>query len=137
MESGPAPLGRGAIESGTMQSMMLSLKGIAMSKAVSLPVIILPRLISLAKTEVARQRRVFDEVSEEEWPADFDAHDIIMFEDVLEQLETAGTTHDETVEFPIWRGMQLLLRLAQKHGVAVVGESETAHVNASLTIVTR
>lgn len=97
-----------------------------MSKAVSLSVIILPRLISLAKTEVARQRRVFDEVGEEEWPADFDAHDIIMFEDVLEQLETAGATHDETVQFPNWRGMQLLLRLAQKHGVAVVGESETA-----------
>lgn len=97
-----------------------------MSKTISIPVILIPRLISLAKTEVARQRRVFDEISEEEWPADFDAHDIIKFEDVREQLETAGATNEETVELPHWTGTQLLMRLAQKHGVTVVDEGETA-----------
>lgn len=97
-----------------------------MSKTVSIPVILVPRLISLAKIEIARQRRVFDEISEEEWPADFDTHDIIKFEDVLEQLETTGATNEEAVELPHWTGTQLLIRLAQKHGVTVGDEGQTA-----------
>ena len=120
VESRAAACGRGLLKADFEQYAAAIDREQLMNETISIPVILVPRLILLTGTELTRQRRVYEEIGEEEWPAHFDAHDIIKYEDVLEQLEEARATNEETVELPLWTGTQLLLELAQKHGVAIV-----------------
>jgi hypothetical protein len=105
-----------------------------MSRIIVVPEAVLPQLISAAEVELCWQKHLYEKLEEDCWPADFDAHDILILEDVLKELGTARSVAGGTAAFPYWRGMQPLMRLVQKDGessITFVDEAVTAHSEQS------
>ncbi len=94
-----------------------------MDQLLVVPKAALPHLISVTDAELTRQRDLYDRLAADDWPDDFDAHDILLFADVLEQLTTAERSGNDVTEFSYWKGLRLLMRLIQKDhslGITVV-----------------